>query len=216
MNATVRTIALTGLAMALSLLAGCNWMQLLAFRSQMRAVQEFTAWEGKLEEEFVFKKPLFTLDDLNSLGLYPERIDAHSAVLRYRRAGAPPAIPTAYDIQLKFIEGRLAGLVFPAPLREGLGRDTIRCFFAGMGGGDGLGGGKLAVPKAQLVSAGLFPQTSEGLGREAVIDLRPLDPRNQALFIKMTEKQRADYYSRFDFTLRRSALADLSGGRAQN
>jgi len=216
MNATCRTLTLASLALAVALLAGCNWMQLLAFRSQMRAFQEFTAWEGTGAAVFVFKKPLFTLQDLNGLGLYPEKIDAHNAVLRYRRVGVPPEISTAFDIRLKFIEGRLAGLDFPAPLREGLGRDTIRWIFAGMGGGDGLGRGRLAVPKAQLISAGLFPQTAEGLGREAVIDLRPLDPRNQALFIKMTEKQRADYYSRFDFTLRRSALADSSGGRAQN
>ena len=216
MNTNCRALTLASLALAVALLAGCNWMQLLAFRSQMRAFQEFTAWEGTGAAVFVFKKPLFTLEDLNGLGLYPEKIDAHNAVLRYRRVGAPPEIPTAYDIRLKFIEGRLAGLDFPAPLREGLGRDTIRCIFAEMGGGDGVGRGRLAVSKTQLISAGLFPQTAEGLGREATIDLRPLDSRNQALFIKMTEKQRADYYSRFDFTLGRSALAEPLGGGAQN
>jgi len=216
MNATCRALTFASLVLAVTLLAGCNWLQLLAFRSQMRAVQEFTAWEGTGATVFVFKKPLFTLEDLNGLGLYPEKSDAHNAVLRYRRVGVPPEIPTAFDIRLKFIEGRLSGLDFPAPLREGLGRDTIRWIFAAMGGNDVAGQGRLGVPKAQLISAGLFPQTSEGLGREAVIDLRPLDPRNQALFIKMTEKQRSEYFSRFDFTLRPSPLAEQAGGGAQN
>jgi len=216
MNATFRALTLASLALASALLAGCNWMQLLAFRSQMRAFQEFTAWEGTGAAVFVFKKPLFTMEDLNGLGLYPEKIDAHNAVLRYRRVGVPPEIPTAFDIRLKFIEGRLAGLDFPAPLREGLGRDTIRWIFAAMGGNDVAGQGRLGVPKAQLISAGLFPQTAEGLGREAVIDLRPLDPRNRLLSITLSEKQRPEYYSRFDFTLRPNPLAQQSGSGAHN
>lgn len=191
-------------------------MQLLAFRSQMRAFQKFTAWEGTPEAVFVFKKPLFTLEDLNELGLYPERIDAQNAVLRYRRVGAPPEMPAAYDFRLQFIEGRLAGLAFPSPLRDGLGKDNIRWLFAEMGGSDVPGRGRLAVPKAQLISAGLFPKTAEGLGREAVIDLRPLDPRNQSFYIRMIEKQRVGYYSWFNITLRRSPLAEQSGGGAHN
>jgi hypothetical protein len=216
MNTTRRAFTLASLALAVALLAGCNWIQLFAFRSQMRAFQEFTAWEGTGESVFVFKKPLFTLEDLNSLGLYPEKIDAHNAVLRYRRVGAPPEIPTTYDIQMKFIEGRLAGLEFPAPLRDGLGRDTIRWIFAAMGGSDVAGRGSLGVPKAQLISAGLFPQTAEGLGREAVIDLRPLDPRNGSLSMKLAEKQRSDRYNRFSFILKPSPSAEHSGGGAQD
>jgi hypothetical protein len=216
MNATRRTLTLTSLALAVGLLAGCNWIQLLAFRSQMRAFQEFTAWEGTGAAVFVFKKPLFTLEDLNGLGLYPERIDAHHAVLRYRRIGAPPEMPTVYDIEMKFIEGRLAGLEFPAPLRDGLGRDTIRWIFAAMGGSEVAAGGGLGVPKTQLISAGLFPPTAEGLGREAVIDLRPLDPRNGSLSIKLAEKQRSDCYNKFSFILKPSPLAEPSGGGAQN
>ena len=211
MNTTTRALALAGLGFAATLLSGCNWMQLLAFRSQMRAFQEFTAWEGTRDAVFVFKKPLFTLEDLNSLGLYPERIDARKAVLRYRRVGVPPEFPTAYDIQLKFTEGRLAGLAFPAPLRDGLGQNTIQWIFAAMGGSDLGGQGRFDVPKAQLISAGLFPKTAEGLGHEVVIDLRPLDPRNRSILIEMTEKQRAGYYSRFGFTLKRSALAEQAG-----
>jgi len=64
------------LALIVALLAGSNWIQLLAFRSQMRAFQEFTAWERTGAAGFVFKKPLFTLEYLNGLGLYPEKKDS--------------------------------------------------------------------------------------------------------------------------------------------
>src|SRR5882672_10528843 len=102
MNTTRRALALASLA--LTLLAGCNWSQLIAFRAQMGAIAEFTAWEGTTEEVFVFRRPLLTLRDLNEFNVYPEVIDARNAVLRYQRVGAPPGVSTGYEIRLQFVD----------------------------------------------------------------------------------------------------------------
>src|SRR3954468_14454042 len=106
-----------GLATASSV--GCNWTQLLAFRAQMRAISEYTAWSGADNEVFVFKTPLLTLNDLNGMHIFPELLDPSSAVRRYHRVDAPPGTAVDYEIRLLMDDGKLAGLIFPPPLRDG-------------------------------------------------------------------------------------------------
>ncbi|SDR82793.1 hypothetical protein [Opitutus sp. GAS368] len=180
-----------------SALVGCNWTQILAFRSQMRAITEFTAWEGNENATFVFKQPLLTIRDLNDFDVYPEMLDERNAVLRYHRVNAPPGTAVDYEIRLLFVEGKLAGLIFPPPLRDGLGKGNIVGFFAMMGGGDFPPGvGLRAFPKSQLVAANLFPKAMEPLGREAMVLLIPADSRNRPIDIKMTEREKQPgYYS---------------------
>lgn len=162
----------------------------------MRAVSEYTAWEGADQEVFVFKKPLLTLDDLNGICVYPEMLDHQSARLRYSRMKAPPGTAVDYEIRLLFVEGRLAGLIFPPPLRDGLGKGNIAGFFGMMGGGNPNDTGLMAFPKSQLVSANLFPKAAEPLSREAVVLLIPADNRNRPIYIKMIEREKQPgYYS---------------------
>jgi len=188
----------------LGLLAGCNWTQIVAFRAQMCAVAEYTSWEAESGERiFVFRAPLLTMGDLNQFGIYPELIDQRKAVLRYHRVDLPPGTPGEYDIHLRFTEGRLTGLVFPQPLRDGLGQDNITGLFAMIGGGDAAGAGINPMPKQQLIAAGLFAGTVETLGREVVVELEPLDPRNRPIHLKMEEGRQADYYSNFYLNLKR-------------
>lgn len=184
-------------------LAGCDWVQLLALRSQMGDIYESTVWEGKDDAVFVFKKPLLTIKDLNAFDVYPAVLDERNALLRYQRIGALPNTLAEYEIRLRFIDGKLAGLVLPPPLREGLGQDNIRRLFALIGARNDGEAGLRPLPKAQLVSAGLFPGAVSALGREAVIDLMPLDPRNRPIYIKMTETKRAGYYSEFFISTKR-------------
>ena len=176
---------------------GCNWAQIFAFKSQMRAVSEYTAWEGANKEVFVFKKPLLTLEDLNGISVYPEMLDGQSARLRYRRVNAPIGTAVDYEIRLLFAGGKLAGLIFPPPLRDGLGKGNIAGFFAMMGGGGfSDDAGLRAFPKSQLVTANLFPRGSEPLGREAEVLLMPVDNRNRPIQIKLSErKKQPGYYS---------------------
>lgn len=193
-----------GLALLLiPMLAGCDWMQLVVLRSKMGDVFDSTAWGGKENAVLVFKKPLLTINDLQAFDVYPVVLNEHDAVLRYQRIGAPPNTPTEYEIQLQFIEGRLAGLVLPPPLREGFGPDNIRKLFALIGARNGGKSDLKALPRAQLVAAGLFPEAAGALGREAVIDLMPLDSRNRPIYIKMTETQRAGYYGDFFISIKR-------------
>lgn len=187
-------------SLLIPVLAGCDWAQLLSLRSQMGNIYESTAWEGKENAVFVFKKPLLTIKDLNAFEVYPAVMDERNALLRYQRIGAPPDTPVGYEIRLRFIDGKLAGLVLPPSLREGLGPDNIRRLFALIGARNDGKNGLNALPKAQLVSAGLFPGA---LGREAVIDLVPVDSRNRPIYIKMTETQRAGYYSDFFISVKR-------------
>src|SRR5256885_1522503 len=79
-------------------LAGCDWAQLLALRSQMGDIYESTAWGGKESAILVFKKPLLTIDDLNAFDVYPAVLDEGNATLRYQRIGAPPNAPAEYEI----------------------------------------------------------------------------------------------------------------------
>lgn len=203
MKTNCLVLALGSLTLVLLFSVGCNWSQLLAFRAQMRAFNEFTAWEEGADAMFVFKQPLLTLRDLNEMGIYPELLEGHQAVLRYQRRGAPPKMPTGYEFRFQFFEGKLAGVVFPAPLREGLGQDNIRGLFALMGGARVPGAGMRPLPKSRLVAAGLFPGTPGALGREAVIDLQPLDQRNRPIYIKMTEAGPVDHYDEFLISFKR-------------
>lgn len=184
-------------------LAGCDWTRLMALRSEMHDIYDSTAWKGKGNAVLVFRQPLLTIDDLKAFEVYPEMLDARNALLRYQRIGAPPGTPTEYEIRLQFIDGKLAGLVLPPPLREGLGPDNIRELFALIGARNDGKSGLKALPKSQLVSAGLFRGTVADLGDEAVIDLRPLDPRNRPIYIKLTETKRAGYYSEFLISTKR-------------
>lgn len=184
-------------------LAGCDWARLIALRLKLHDIHEATAWEGRGNAVLVFKQPLLTIDDLKAFEVYPEMLDARNALLRYQRIGASPGAPTQYEIRLQFIDGKLAGLVLPSPLREGLGPDNIRELFALIGARNDGKSGLKALPKSQLVSAGLFPGTVADLGDEAVIDLRPLDSRNRPIYIKMTGTQRAGYYSEFLISTKR-------------
>lgn len=152
----------------------------------MRAVRECTAWEGAEQEIFVFKKPLLTRADLQALGLFAEVLDGQTAVVRYRRANTPPGLAEDYEFRLQFTEGKLSGLIPPAPLREGLGRNRITGFFALMGGDEYSTGG--GIPRAQLVAANLFPAPADSLGREVEILLRPLDSRNRPIHIRLKEQ----------------------------
>jgi len=196
-------IAAIGLLIA-CLLAGCNWANISEFRAQMSAISEFTAWEiESIDPVFVFKAPLLTIGDLNEFGIFPEVIDERNAVLRYRRVDGLHGKPGEYDIRLRFINDRLAGLIFPKKLREGLGLENIRRLFAMIGGSDASGAGISPLPKRQLISAGLFAGTAETLGREVVVDLEPLDPRNRPIYLKMEEGRQADYYSNFYLNLKR-------------
>ena len=186
-----------------SLLAGCDWTQLIALRSQMGDIYESTAWEGKESGILVFKKPLLTIGDLHAFDVYPTLLDERNAVLRYQRIGAPPNTPAEYEIRLKFIDGKLAGLILPSSLREGFGPDNIRRLFALIGARNDGKAGLRPLPKSQLISAGLFPESAGALGREAVVDLMPLDSRNRPIYIKMTEVHRAGYYTDFFISTKR-------------
>lgn len=187
----------------LPLLTGCDWMQLIVLRSKMGDIYDATAWGGRENAVLVFKRPLLTINDLKAFDVYPAVLNEHAAVLRYQRVAAPPNTPTEYEIRLQFIDGRLAGLVLPPSLREGFGPDNIRELFALIGARNDGKTGLNRLPKAQLVSAGLFPGTAAELGREAVIDLVPVDSRNRPIYIKMTETQRAGYYSEFFISTKR-------------
>ncbi len=183
-------------------LGGCDYTQLIALRSQMGDIYESTAWEGKENAVFVFKKPLLTINDLNAFDVYPAILDEQNAVLLYQRIGAPPNTPVEYEIRLRFIDGKLVGLVFPPSLREGFGPDNIRRLFALVVQNDAKNI-LSPLPKSQLVSAGLFPETGAALGREAVIYLKPHDPRNRPIYIKMTEVKRVGYYTEFLISTKR-------------
>lgn len=186
------------------LLGACNWSQLAAFRAQMRAVAEFTTWEHEAAEPiFHFKAPLFALDDLNELGIFPELLDERNAVIRYRRVDMPSGPPDEYDIRLQFTNGRLSGLIFPAKLREGLGRENITRLFAMMGGSEAAGSGLMPVARAQLLSSGLFAGQPEMLGREVVVDLQPLDPRNRPIWLKLNDVRGTGSYGSFHLNLKR-------------
>ena len=157
---------LTGwLAVGLTVLTACNWTQILAFRAQMRSIDEFTVWEDIGEPTFVFKRPLLTLADLHALGVFPERSGEVQAVLRYRRAHAPAGTPVDLEFRLLFSDGKLAGLVFPGALREALGRNSIRGLFAMIGDAGAAGVGIGPLPKEQLVASGLFTGEPSALGR---------------------------------------------------
>jgi hypothetical protein len=195
MKPNLRVWFFLGLAAAGTL--GCNWAQIFAFRAQMRAVTENTAWEGADQEVLVFKHPLLTLDDLDGVHVYPEIIDEQTAVLRYRRVDAPPGTTADFEIRLLFVGRKLSGVVFPHPLLVGLGKGNIVGFF-GMMGGEGFpnGAGVGPVPKSELVSANLFPTAAEPLGREVEVLLLPSDTRNRPIYIKMTERPaKPGYYS---------------------
>jgi hypothetical protein len=173
----------------------------------MRAISEYTAWEmGSGSPVFVFKKPLLKLGDFNALGLYPEVIDERTAVLRYRRVDGPQGKPGEYDIGLRFANGRLAGLIIPPKLREGLGRENISRFFAMIGDFEAPEAGLLPVPQAQLVSGGLFDGPAEKLGREVSIELVPLDARNRAILLKLGKAAAPDSYGDFYLNLKRRDL----------
>ena len=170
----------------------------------MSAISEFTAWGMESSEPaFIFKSPLLTLGTLNEFGIFPEMIDEHHAVLRYRRVDGPQGLQGEYDIRLLVTNGRLAGLIFPAKIREGLGRENIRRLFAMIGGSNGTGLGLIPVSKAQLISAELFTGQAEMLGGEVVIDLEPLDSRNRPIYVKMHGAGQTDYYSSFYINLKR-------------
>jgi len=170
----------------------------------MSAVSEFTAWEMESSEPaFVFKSPLLTLGTLNELGVFPDTIDERHAVLRYRRVDVPPVLQGGYDIQLLFTNGRLAGMIFPTILREGLGQENISRLFAMIGGSKGPGSGLLPVSKTQLVTAGLLVGGAENINHEVVIDLEPMDSRNRPIFLKMNTTGQTDRYSSFYINLKR-------------
>lgn len=170
----------------------------------MRASSEFTTWEVESGEPvFVFKVPLLSVGDLNEFGIYPEVIDERHALLRYRRVDGSRDKPGEYDIRLLFANDRLAGLIIPATLREGLGRENIRRFFAMMGDFHAPGSGLLPVAKTQLISGGLFAGTAEALDREVVIDLEPVDPRNRPILLRMAETAEPGQYSSFHLNLKR-------------
>jgi hypothetical protein len=176
-------------------LLGCNWGLILAFRSQMRAVTQYTAWEGPQREVFVFRKPLVSFDDLSDFDVYPERIDERTAVLRYRRVDAPAGTDVDCEIRLLFEEGKLAGMIFPAPWRDGLGRGNLMGFFAMMGGADFPAGVDVgAIPKSQLVAANLFPASAEPLGPEVELLFMPVDSRNRPIHLRLKERPKKPGY----------------------
>lgn len=186
------------------LLAGCNWSRLVEFQAQMRAVTEYTAWQMESGVPvFVFKQPLLMLSDLHEFGLFPTVIDERNAVLRYRRVDEPQSELGEYDIRLLLDNGRLAGLIIPAKLREGLGRENIRRFFAMIGDFNAPDAGLLPVARTQLIAGGLFAGTAETLGREVVIDLEPLDPRNRPILLRLAESAEPGRYSSFHLNLKR-------------
>lgn len=185
------------------MLTACNWMQMLAFRAQMRSIDEFTVWEDAGEPTFVFKRPLLTLADLHALGVYPELRSEVQAVLRYRRAQAPSGTAVDLEFRLQFSDGKLAGLVFPDVVREALGRGNIRGLFAMIGDADAAGAGIGPLPREQLIAAGLFNGEPDTLGREIELVLVPLDPRNRSIVLKMLEADRIGYYTDFHLTIKR-------------
>lgn len=170
----------------------------------MSATSVFTAWEVESKEPaFIFKSPLLTLDTLNEIGIYPSKIDEGHAVLQYRRVDEPHGPQGEYDIRLLFTNGRLAGLIFPAKLREGLGQENISRLFAMIGGSKGPGSGLLPVSKSQVVTSGLFVGMIEEPRNEVVVDLEPLDTRNRPIYLKMKTTGQEDYYSSFYIVLKR-------------
>ena len=194
-----------GCLLFIGLMAGCNWTQLTAFRAQMRTVSKFTVWELQSSESvFVFKTPILTFDDLSAIGVFPERIDERHAVLRYHWTYEPTREPVECDIRLLFAEGRLAGLIFPAILRDALGQQNISGLFAMVGGNDTPGAGLSSLPKAQLVSAGLLTGSAKDLGSEISFVFEPRDSRNRPITLRLAENGRTDYYSSFHLKLGRS------------
>ena len=172
---------------------GCNWGLIFAFRAQMRAVGEFTAWAGPNRDVFVFKKPLIRLSDLGDFEIFPEVLDSRTAVLRYRRIDPPAGTQADLEIRLIFENDKLAGVVFPAPLRDGLGRGNIVGFFAMMGG-EGFPEGVGAIPKEQVVAANLFPHSAEPLGEEVQVLLMPLDRQNRPIHVTLKERPKKPGY----------------------
>ncbi len=190
-------------ALLLLLVAGCNWVQLFAFRAQMRSIAEFTRWEGPEASVFRFTKPILTLQDLLELGIYVDLVSDQEARVRYRRRSAPYSVEADYDFRLLIENGRLSGVVFPASLREGLGRRNISGLFAMIGGVDADGAGIDALPKDQLIAAGLFSGKAPDLGREVTVDLIPVDSRNRPVRLTMFEHKKAGYYTEFHLDVRR-------------
>jgi hypothetical protein len=187
---------------SLCCLAGCNWSRLMEFRAQMSKSREFISWETRSSETaLIFKKPLLALDDLETIGLFADRLDDGQAVIRYDRIGGGGGQRVRCDIRLLFDGGRLAGVIFPAALRDGLGKENIMGFFA-MIGGRGGSESILPVPKERLVSAGLIGGANGALGPEFTINLQPRDPRNRSIMIKLGEGKVPGSYSNFLLKLR--------------
>ncbi len=190
-------------ALAVFAAAGCNLSTLSAFRAQMRDTQEFLAWEDNDHGTLVFKQPLLTIADLEAMEIIPEMVDEQVGVLRYRRLNAPAGLAVEYEVRMLFSEAKLAGIVLPPSLRDGLGRQNIIRLLAMIGGVTGRGG-MLAIPKTQLASAGLLPMTADSMPREAEVSLAPVDPRNRPIYIKCTETKKPGYYSEFLISVRRT------------
>lgn len=181
--------------------AGCNWAHLMEFRGQMSRSREFVDWEMRSGESvLVFKNPVLTLADLESAGVYATRLDAGHAMIKYEWIEGPPGIRGDCHLTLLLADGRLAGLVFPRALQDGLGRENIVGLLAMVGDRRDPLAGLSPLPKQQLLAAG-WARDLTALGTEFRFILKPWDPRNRAMIFTLSEKQTPETYSHFHLKL---------------
>jgi hypothetical protein len=201
MNSIRSSLILFGLVISLS--SGCNLTRMISFREQMQDISKYTAWEDSTKGwVFVFKVPLLTIADLNDYGIFPVFIDERNAVLGYSRVAAG-ALSGEYDILLRFAGGRLAELILPKTISEGLGRDNITCFFAMIGGREVAASSLVPVTSNQLLSTGFFVGQPESIGREVVVCLRPTDARNRPILIRLTDLHGTGHFDGFEVNFKR-------------
>jgi hypothetical protein len=180
------------LLVALALLSGCNLLNLLSFRSQLReSPPSYTRNAGTGQVVLKFHSPVLLEKNIKALGIPLRRKEANVALARYRiQVGEYPE--EACDFVFRFSNAKLDAVELPSLLPEILGERNVRTLFRLAGGGDVTSGDFEDISPARVQSLLCEHYDFSGqLGLSLEITLRPEASECRNISIKLIRPNQA-------------------------